>query len=359
MPTTAPCRRAIGRALAHGATTIASSMPMSTSRCLARASRPSSTFARQDARISRHPIITLPFLHSHAFSTSPSLAAFQKKPKSSKTEKKKKPKTHWKIWNHAEVPKWALMDAVRYIRAFEVSNDPRQMKYDLAVKLYTVKNGPTVKSRVQLPKAVRTDLRICIFAEGKQAELARKAGAAIVGTTEVWEQIKNGKIDFDRCLCHKSVYPAFQKANLGRILGPKGLMPSQKAGTVVGSVADAVTSMIGASEYRERVGVVRIAIGQLSFTAEELRDNIKVFMEALAKDVARIEDYDKRINEVVLSSTHSPGFSLSGEFRSDIGDEGNAALNPAFDLAGELEEPDGLEESEEGDGEELPHPLAE
>ncbi|KAJ6256633.1 hypothetical protein Dda_8498 [Drechslerella dactyloides] len=274
-------------------------------------------------------------LFSHAFSTTTPLAALSRKPRSARTTKKKKAKTHWKIWNHAEVPKWALLDAVRYIRAFEVGKDQRQMKYDLAVKLQTMKNGPTVKSRIRLPKAVRTDLRICVFAEGKQADVARKSGAAVVGSTELWEEIKNGKIEFDRVLCHTGVYPAFQKANLGRILGPKGMMPSPKTGTVVGNVADAITAMIGASEYRERTGVVRIAIGQLAFTPEELRENIKTFMDALAKDLARIEDFDKRINEVVLSSTNSPGFSLSGEFRSDLGQDGDgaAALIPDFELA--------------------------
>ncbi|KAF3926732.1 hypothetical protein ABW21_db0205655 [Orbilia brochopaga] len=292
--------------------------------CLARTPRYTSTIL---------PAISF-FPLSRAFSTTPAQLVISKKTRSPRQPKKKKAKTHWKIWNHAEVPKWALLDAIRYIRAFEVGKDQRQMKYDLAVKLQSMKNGPTVKSRIRLPKAVRTDLRIAVFAEGKQAEVARQMGAAVVGSTELWEEIQNGKIEFDRVLCHNGVYPAFQKANLGRILGPKGLMPSPKTGTVVGNVAEAITAMIGASEYRERTGVVRIAIGQLAFTPEELRDNIKTFMDALAKDLARIEDFDKRINEVVLSSTNAPGFSLSGEFRSDFGQDGAAALNPDFELAG-------------------------
>ncbi|KAK6347089.1 mitochondrial 54S ribosomal protein mrpl1 [Orbilia brochopaga] len=293
--------------------------------CLARAPRhPSSAIL---------PAISPLLSQASAFSTTPAQLVISKKTRSPRATKKKKPKTHWKIWNHADVPKWALMDAIRYIRAFEVGKDQNQMKYDLAVKLQTTKNGPTVKSRTKLPKAVRTDLKICVFAEGKQAEVARQMGAAVVGTTELWEEIRNGKIDFDRVLCHNSVYPDFQKANLGRILGPKGLMPSPKTATVVGNVAEAITAMIGASEYRERSGVVRIAIGKLAFTPEELRDNIKTFMNSLSKDLGRIEE-DKRINEVVLSSTNSPGFSLSGEFRSDIGQDGDAVINPNFELAG-------------------------
>lgn len=81
------------------------------------------------------------------------------------------------------------MDAVRYIRAFEVGRDQRQMKYELAVKLYTMKNGPTVKNRIRLPKAVKTDLRICVFAEGKAAAAATEAGASVVGVEELWDEV--------------------------------------------------------------------------------------------------------------------------------------------------------------------------
>ncbi|KAF3940697.1 hypothetical protein ABW19_dt0201847 [Dactylella cylindrospora] len=325
-------------------------MASSISICRTCLTRPSSTFLRHTAshltRRTVQPSLISTLLpaasknFSKPFSTNPTPQAAAKsssKSKSGKAVKKKKPKSHFKIWNHADVEKWALMDAIRYIKAFEVGNNPRQMKYDLAVKLATVKNGPTVKNRIRLPKAVKTDLRICVFAEGSQAEAARAAGAAIVGTTEIWEQIKKGEINFDRCICHSSVLADFQKQNLGKILGPKGLMPSPKTGTVVGNVAEAVTTMVGASEYRERMGVVRMAVGQLAFTPEEVRDNIRAFMEQLRKDLRKIEDFDKRINEVVLSSTNSPGFSLSGEFRSDIGKTEYAAADESSEVEEEGE----------------------
>ncbi|KAK6523878.1 mitochondrial 54S ribosomal protein mrpl1 [Arthrobotrys megalospora] len=320
-------------------------MASSISICRACLTRPSSsTFIGRTPRLLRptsdiHRLLpttsTLPSLIlTSAFSTTPSLPAGggsinRAKLKSSKLKqtKKKKAKTHFKIWNHAEVPKYALTEAMRYIRAFEVGNDLRQAKYDLAVKIYTLKHGAAVKNRIQLPKAVNTDVRICVFAEGKKAEAAREAGAVVVGTKEVWEQIKEGVINFDRVICASDVFQAFQKTGLGRVLGPRGLMPSARTGTVVTNPAAIISAMVGASEYRERQGVVRIAIGQLGFTPDELRDNIKVFMDQLAKDLARIEDFDKRINEVVLSSTHSPSFSLSGEFR-DIGREEDIGVTP-------------------------------
>lgn len=93
-------------------------------------------------------------------------------------------------------------------------------------------------------------------------------------------------------------------------------MPSAKLGTVVKDVAGTVRDMVGGSEYRERAGVVRIAIGQLGFTAEMVQRNIREFVEQVRKDMAGISDKtSKDIHEVVLSSTNGPGLSLSGEFR--------------------------------------------
>ena len=106
------------------------------------------------------------------------------------------------------------------------------------------------------------------------------------------------------------------KAGLGRILGPRGLMPSAKTGSVVKDVAAAVRDMVGAAEYRERVGVVRMAVGQLGFTPEEMQRNIKAFVDSVKKDCAALSDrIAKDVHEVVLSSTNGPGMSLNGEFR--------------------------------------------
>lgn len=107
------------------------------------------------------------------------------------------------------------------------------------------------------------------------------------------------------------------KAKLGRILGPRHLMPSQKFGTVVANVATAMKDLQGKVEYRERQGVIRIAIGQLAFTEEELSKNIKAFTEQIKKEFGRLSHAtEKSINEVVLSTTHGPGFSLNGEFKN-------------------------------------------
>jgi large subunit ribosomal protein L1 len=179
-----------------------------------------------------------------------------------------------------------------------------------------------VRNRLRLPHAVRTDLRICVIADpdSPAAAAARDAGASLVGTTEVFDAVKAGIIEFDACIAHPDALPLLNKAGVARVLGPRGLMPSAKARTVVADVAAAVNELKGASEYRERMGVVRMAIGQLGFTPVQMSTNIKAFLEAVRKDMNMLsEKISKEVHEVVLSSTHAPGFSLNGLFKADQG----------------------------------------
>ena len=188
------------------------------------------------------------------------------------------------------------------------------------MRLRTQKNGPVIRNRFRLPHPVNTELRICVIApEGSKAgQDAKKAGAVLVGEQNIFDAIKEGRIEFDRLLCHSDSIQKLNEARLGRILGPKGLMPSTKTGTVVKDVAQAVRDQVGGSEYRERKGVIRMAIGQLGFTPEEMSKNIMAFMENVKKDCNLIsEKMSKEIHEVVLSSTNSPGFSLDGSYRSE------------------------------------------
>lgn len=150
------------------------------------------------------------------------------------------------------------------------------------------------------------------------AREALAAGASLVGEDDLIAQIQDGTIEFDRLLCHSDSSAKLNKAaGVGQILGPKGLMPSSKTGTVVGNPRNAIAAMTGTTEYREKRGVVRLGIGQLGFSPEELQRNVVAFMAAVKKDMELIsERIQKEIHEVVLSSTNGPGFSLNGEFRS-------------------------------------------
>lgn len=140
----------------------------------------------------------------------------------------------------------------------------------------------------------------------------------LIGEENVFDAIKDGRIDFERCICHVDSLQKLNKSGVARILGPRGLMPSAKVGTVVKDIDAAVKDMVGGSEYRERTGVIRMAIGQLGFTPEEMQRNVKAFMESVKKDCALLSDrIAKEVHEVVLSSTNAPGFSLDGTFRSE------------------------------------------
>lgn len=189
-----------------------------------------------------------------------------------------------------------------YIRAFEVGRSATSSKYDLAVRLKTAKNGPAVRNRLRLPHAVDTSIRICVICprDSPNAKQAINAGASLVGEDAVFDAVKDGRIEFDRCLCHVDSTQKLNQAGLGRILGPKGLMPSAKLGTIVKDVSGGVKGLIGGSEYREKLGVIRCAVGQLGFTPEEMQRNVRAFIGEIRKDIAALSDrIGKDIHEVV------------------------------------------------------------
>lgn len=201
-----------------------------------------------------------------------------------------------------------------YIRAFEVGQGPTSAKYDLAVRFRTLKNGPTVRNRLRLPHPVNTSLRIAVICppDSSAAASAKKAGATLVGEDTIFDAVKEGRVEFDRCICHPDSTQKMQKAGLGKILGPRGLMPSTKLGTVVKDVAGTVRNMAGGSEYREKLGVVRMAIGQLGFTPEEMQKNVKTFMEEIKRDLGALSDrINKEIHEVVGFLSFCPSFPSS------------------------------------------------
>ncbi|KAF7946469.1 hypothetical protein EAE96_009467 [Botrytis aclada] len=241
-------------------------------------------------------------------------------------KKKKKPRTSYRQYDPKDAETFTLCEAMRYLRAFEVGRPPNSSKYEIHLKMKSLKNGPVVRNRLRLPHPVKTDLRICVICppDSKYAESAKAAGATLVGEEEIFEAVKAGRIEFDRCICQTDSLAKMNKAGLGRVLGPRGLMPSAKTGTVVKDPSLVLKDLIGGAEYRERLGVVRMAVGQLGFTPEEMQRNVKAFIEAVKKDMAQLSDkINKEMVEVVLSSTNGPGFILNGEFR-DL----NSSLTP-------------------------------
>jgi large subunit ribosomal protein L1 len=164
----------------------------------------------------------------------------------------------------------------------------------------------TVRGAVTLPGGTGKTVRVAVFAKDAKADEARKAGADIVGAEDLMEQIQAGKIDFDRCIATPDMMPLVGR--LGKILGPRNLMPNPKVGTVTPDVAGAVKAAKGgAVEYRvEKAGILHAGVGKVSFSEEALLQNIKAFTDAVqkSKPAGAKGTYVKR---VAVSSTMGPG----------------------------------------------------
>ena len=167
-----------------------------------------------------------------------------------------------------------------------------------------------VRGVVSLPHGTGKQLRVAVFAKGDKAEEALKAGADVVGAEDLAERVQNGEIDFDRCVASPDMMAIVGR--LGKILGPRGLMPNPKLGTVTPDVAAAVkAAKAGQIEFRvEKAGIVHGGIGKVSFSDEALAENIRAFIDALikAKPSGAKGTYLLAAN---LTSTMGPGLRLN------------------------------------------------
>ena len=167
-----------------------------------------------------------------------------------------------------------------------------------------------VRGVVALPHGTGKALRVAVFAKGDKAKEAEAAGADLVGAEDLAERITKGEIPFDRCIATPDMMAVVGR--LGKILGPRGLMPNPKLGTVTPDVTAAVkAAKAGQIEFRvEKAGIVHAGVGKASFTAEALSENIKAFFDAInkAKPSGAKGPYFKRVS---LSSTMGPGLKLN------------------------------------------------
>ena len=166
-----------------------------------------------------------------------------------------------------------------------------------------------VRGVVNLPNGTGRSVRVAVFAKGDKADEARAAGADIVGAEDLVETVQKGTIDFDRCIATPDMMPLVGR--LGKVLGPRGMMPNPKVGTVTADVAGAVKpSKGGAVEFRvEKAGIVHAGVGKVSFDAKAIEENIRAFADAVikAKPTGAKGNYVKK---VALSSTMGPGVKI-------------------------------------------------
>ncbi len=166
-----------------------------------------------------------------------------------------------------------------------------------------------VRGVINLPNGTGRSARVAVFAKGEKADEAKAAGADIVGAEDLMEIVQGGTIEFDRCIATPDMMPLVGR--LGKVLGPRNLMPNPKVGTVTTDVAEAVKGAKGGSvEFRtEKEGIVHAAVGKVSFSEEQLLGNVKSLIEAVqkAKPSGAKGTYLQRI---ALSSTMGPGVKV-------------------------------------------------
>src|SRR6516165_9945712 len=166
-----------------------------------------------------------------------------------------------------------------------------------------------VRGVVALPNGTGRSLRVAVFARGAKAEEAKAAGADVVGAEDLVEKVQGGDINFDRCIATPDLMPLVGR--LGKVLGPRGMMPNPKIGTVTMDVTSAVKGAKGGSvEFRvEKAGIVQAGVGKASFSADHLVQNIKAFADAVQK--ARPAGAKGTfISRVAISSTMGPGVKV-------------------------------------------------
>jgi large subunit ribosomal protein L1 len=201
---------------------------------------------------------------------------------------------------------YPLADAVKMVKERAVAKFDETIEVALNLGVDPRHADQMVRGVANLPNGSGRSARVAVFARGDRAEEAKKAGADIVGAADLVEVVQKGTIDFDRCIATPDMMPLVGR--LGKILGPRGLMPNPKVGTVTNDVAQAVRDAKGgAVEFRvEKAGIVHAGVGKASFTAEALTQNIRAFTDAVskAKPSGAKGTYLKRI---AVTSTQGPG----------------------------------------------------
>jgi large subunit ribosomal protein L1 len=180
--------------------------------------------------------------------------------------------------------------------AFNLGIDPKQ-------------SDQNVRGVISLPHGTGKTVRVAVFAKGERAEAAKKAGADIVGADDLAEKVQAGQMDFDRVIASPDMMVTVGK--LGKVLGPRGLMPNPKLGTVTNDIAEAVKAAKGGQvEYRaQKEGIIHAGVGKASFTEQALVENVKALFNAVsrAKPAGSKGTYMKKVS---LSSTMGPGVKL-------------------------------------------------
>ena len=204
---------------------------------------------------------------------------------------------------------YGLSEAIQLVKERAVAKFDETIEIAMNLGVDPRHADQMVRGVVNLPNGTGRSVRVAVFAKGDKAEEAKAAGADVVGAEDLVETVQKGEINFDRCIATPDMMPLVGR--LGKVLGPRGMMPNPKVGTVTTDVAAAVkASKGGAVEFRvEKAGIVHAGVGKISFDAKAIEENIKAFADAVikAKPSGAKGNYLKR---VAISSTMGPGVKV-------------------------------------------------
>ena len=211
---------------------------------------------------------------------------------------------------------FAGKENVSVSEAVSLVKDNAKAKFDETIEISVVLGvdprhaDQMVRGKVALPNGTGKTMRVAVFARGDKADEAKAAGADIVGAEDLMETVQGGKIEFDRCIATPDMMPIVGR--LGKVLGPRNLMPNPKVGTVTMDIKEAVEAAKGGEvQFKvEKAGVVHAGVGKASFDAKKLEENVLAFIDAVqkAKPAGAKGTYMKKVS---LTSTMGPGVSVS------------------------------------------------
>ncbi len=204
---------------------------------------------------------------------------------------------------------YTLADAIKMVKERATSMFDETIEIAMNLGVDPRHADQMVRGVVTLPNGTGRTLRVGVFARGAKAEEAKAAGADVVGAEDLVERVQAGNIDFDRCIATPDMMPLVGR--LGKVLGPRGMMPNPKIGTVTMDVTGAVKGAKGGSvEFRvEKAGIVQAGIGKASFTADKLVENVKALADAVSK-AKPSGSKGTYIQRVAVSSTMGPGVKV-------------------------------------------------
>jgi large subunit ribosomal protein L1 len=203
-----------------------------------------------------------------------------------------------------------LADAVKILKNFNTTKFNQTVEVSTHLGIDPRQSDQNVRGSVALPHGIGKSVRVAVFAQGENAEKARAAGADIVGADDLAQQIKGGTMDFDVALATPDMMGVV--GPLGRVLGPRGLMPSPRSGTVTTDITSAVREFkAGKIEFRnDKGGNVAVPVGKINFSEEQLIDNVNAFLNYL-RTLKPASSKGTYVQTITLSATMSPGVRVT------------------------------------------------